>query len=149
LRELSGAFHVPRDFVLLERTILLLTGVCTQLDPELNPMEVIHPYLRDFVLGNRDWAKIALDAAKEMGLKALTLPDDLRKYLTKANRGELEYKVKGLQQAAGLVYRGVRQLIYASLGIAAGFAAMQLYLAGHVLIARYCLYGAGGMGVVL
>ena len=29
LRELSGAFHVPRDFVLLERTILLLTGVCT------------------------------------------------------------------------------------------------------------------------
>lgn len=149
LRELSGAFHVPRDFVLLERTILLLTGVCTQLDPEMSPMEVIHPYLRDFVLGNRDWAKIALDAAKETGLKALTLPDDLRKYLTRANRGELEYKVKGLHQAAGLVYRGVRQLIYAAIGIASGFAALQLYLAGHVALARYCLYGAGAMGVLL
>jgi predicted unusual protein kinase regulating ubiquinone biosynthesis (AarF/ABC1/UbiB family) len=149
LRELSGAFHVPRDFVLLERTILLLTGVCTQLDPELNPMEVIHPYLRDFVLGNRDWAKIALDAAKETGLKALTLPDDLRKYLTRANRGELEYKIRGLQQAAGLVYRGARQLVYAALGIAAGMAALQLYLAGHVPLARYCLYGAAAMGVLL
>src|SRR4029078_6845595 len=39
LQELSGAFHVPRDFVLLERTLLLLTGVCTQLDPEMSPME--------------------------------------------------------------------------------------------------------------
>ena len=57
LQELSGAFHVPRDWVLLERTLLLLTGVCTQLDPELNPMEVIRPYLQDFVLGNRDWAQ--------------------------------------------------------------------------------------------
>ena len=149
LRELSGAFHVPRDFVLLERTILLLTGVCTQLDPELNPMEVIHPYLRDFVLGNRDWAKIALDAAKETGLKALTLPDDLRKYLTRATRGELEYKIRGLQQAAGIVYRGARQIVYAALGIAAGMAALQLYLAGHIALARYCLYGAGTMGVLL
>ncbi|MFO0591927.1 MAG: AarF/UbiB family protein [Polyangiaceae bacterium] len=149
LRELSGAFHVPRDFVLLERTILLLTGVCTQLDPELNPMEVIHPYLREFVLGNRDWAKIAVDAAKEMGLKALTLPDDVRKYLTRANRGELEYRIKGLQSAAGLVYRGVRQLVFAAIGIASGMAALQLYLAGHVAIARYCLYGAGAMGALL
>src|SRR5262249_26462890 len=68
LKELSGAFHVPRDFVLLERTLLLLTGVCTQLDPDMNPMEVVRPYLQDFVLGSRDWAQIALDAAKDMGL---------------------------------------------------------------------------------
>jgi hypothetical protein len=123
--------------------------VCTQLDPELNPMQVIRPYLQDFVLGTRDWAQIALDAAKETALKALTLPDDLRKYLTKANRGELEYKVKGLGQAAHLVYRGVRQLIYAAIGIAAGFAALELHLAGQAQIARYCLYGAAGMAVVL
>jgi len=149
LRELSSAFHVPRDFVLLERTILLLTGVCTQLDPDMSPMEVIRPYLQDFVLGNRDWAKIALDAAKETALKALTLPDDLRKYLTRATRGELEYKVKGLGQAARLVYSGVRQLIYAAIGIAAAMAALQLYLAGHLVVARYCGYGAGFMTVML
>ena len=149
LKELSGAFHVPRDFVLLERTILLLTGVCTQLDPDLSPMEVIRPYLQDFVLGNRDWAQIALEAAKDMALKAITLPDDIRKYLTRANRGEAEIRVKGLQQAAGLVYTGARQMIYAALGIAGGFAALQLYLAGHLQLARYCLYGAGGMAGLL
>ncbi len=149
LKELSGAFTVPRDFVLLERTILLLAGVCTQLDPEMLPMEVIRPYLQDFVLGNRDWAQIALDAAKDMGLKALTIPDDLKKYLTRANRGESEIRVKGLGQAAGLVYTGVRQLIYAAIGIAAGVSGLQLYLAGHALPARYCFYGAGGMALML
>jgi predicted unusual protein kinase regulating ubiquinone biosynthesis (AarF/ABC1/UbiB family) len=149
LKELSGAFTVPRDFVLLERTILLLAGVCTQLDPEMSPMEVIRPYLQDFVLGNRDWAQIALEAAKDMGLKALTIPDDLKKYLTRANRGESEIRVKGLGHAAGLVYSGVRQLIYAAIGIAAGFAGLQLFLAGYVMLARYCMYGAGGMAVLL
>jgi predicted unusual protein kinase regulating ubiquinone biosynthesis (AarF/ABC1/UbiB family) len=149
LRELSGAFHVPRDFVLLERTILLLTGVCTELDPDLNPMEVIRPYLHDFVLGNRDWAQIALEAAKDMGLKALTLPDDLRKYLTRANRGEAEVRVRGLAQAASMMYAAVRQLIYAALGLGAGYAALQLYLAGRLKPAAYCAYGALGMGVLL
>ena len=149
LKELSGAFHVPRDFVLLERTILLLTGVCTELDADLNPMEVIRPYLQEFVLGNRDWAQIALEAVKDMGLKALTIPDDLRKYLTRANRGEAEIKIKGLPQAAALVYAGARQLVYAALGIAAGTAGLQLYLAGHARPAQYCFYGAGAMAALL
>lgn len=149
LKELSGAFHIPRDWVLLERTILLLTGLCTQLDPDLTPMEVIRPYLQDFVLGNRDWAQIAVEGAKDMALKALTIPDDLRKYLHRANRGEAEIRVRGLSHAAGLVYAGIRQAIYAALGIAAGFAALQLHLAGQTHLAKYCLYGAGVAGMFL
>jgi ubiquinone biosynthesis protein len=149
LKELSSAFHVPRDFVLLERTVLLLTGVCTQLDPEMSPMEVVRPYLQDFVLGNRDWAKIALDAAKDMGLKALMLPDHLGKYLTRANRGEVEFRVRSLGTAARLIYVGLRQVIFAAIGIGAGFAGLQLYLAGHLRLAEYCFYGAGAMGLLL
>ncbi len=149
LKELSGSVHVPRDFVLLERTILLLTGVCTELDPELNPMEVIRPYMQEFVLGSRDWAQIALEAAKDMGLKALTIPDDLRRYLTRANRGEAEVRVKGLAQAAATVSRGLRQVVYAALGLGVGYASLQLYLAGHLRQAQYCLYGAATMGAML
>jgi predicted unusual protein kinase regulating ubiquinone biosynthesis (AarF/ABC1/UbiB family) len=140
---------VPRDFVLLERTLLLLAGVCTQLDPDMNPMEVVQPYLQEFVLGNRDWAQIALDAAKDMALKAVTIPDDLSKYLRRANRGEAEVKVRGLSQAARLVYSGVHQLIYAAIAIAAGMAAMRLYLSGHARFAEYCLIGAGTSVVLL
>ncbi|HVJ88807.1 MAG TPA: AarF/UbiB family protein, partial [Labilithrix sp.] len=98
LKELSGAFHVPRDWVLLERTILLVYGSCALLDPELNPMAIIQPYLQDFVLGNRDWQKVAMDTVRDMALGAVTLPEDLRKYLVRATRGEMEVRVRGVQE---------------------------------------------------
>ncbi len=106
LRELSGAFHVPKDWVLLERTILLLYGCCSLLDPELNPVAIIQPYLQDFVLGNRDFAQIAIEAVRDMAMSAMTLPEDMRRYLTRANRGELEVRVRG---AAGGGPRDLRR----------------------------------------
>jgi len=145
LRELSEAFHVPRDWVYLERTVLLLTGVCTELDPEMNPVATIRPYVERFVLGNRDWAQIALEAAKDMALKAITLPDDLRKYLMRANRGEAEVRVKDLVRAANVVAGGVRLLVLSAIGIALGFAALELFLNGYAEQARYLAYGSGGL----
>ncbi|MFO0550263.1 MAG: AarF/UbiB family protein [Polyangiaceae bacterium] len=149
IRELSEAFHVPRDWVYLERTLLLLTGVCTSLDPDMNPVEVIRPYVENFVLGNRDWAQIALESAKDMALKAVTLPDDLRKYLLRANRGEAEVKVKELRTAAAIVATSVRQLVLALLAIAGGLGALQLYLANKVELARGIGWGVLGVLVLL
>lgn len=130
LKELSGAFHVPRDWVLLERTILLVYGSCALLDPELNPMAIIQPYLQDFVLGNRDWQKVAVETIRDMALGAVTLPDDLRKYLVRATRGEMEVRVRGVQEGARTLYTIGRQLIYTAIGIATGFAALQLHSHG-------------------
>jgi predicted unusual protein kinase regulating ubiquinone biosynthesis (AarF/ABC1/UbiB family) len=144
LRELSGTFHVPRDWVLLERTLLLLAGVCTQLDPEMSPMEVVAPYLQEFVLGERDWTKITLEAAKDIALQAITLPEDLRKYLTRAVRGELEIKVKGLPDGARLVYAAVRQAIYAAGAMVSVVCALVLHLHQETQLALYGVYSAGG-----
>ncbi|HVH47047.1 MAG TPA: AarF/UbiB family protein [Labilithrix sp.] len=131
LKELSGVFHVPRDWVLLERTILLVYGSCALLDPELNPMAIIQPYLQDFVLGNRDWQKVAMETVRDMVLGAVTLPDDLRKYLVRATRGEMEVRVRGVQEGARTVYAIGRQLIYTLVAIASGFAAMWLHGRGE------------------
>jgi predicted unusual protein kinase regulating ubiquinone biosynthesis (AarF/ABC1/UbiB family) len=148
LRELSGVFHVPRDWVLLERTLLLLTGVCTQLDPEMSPMEVVGPYLKEFVLGERDWTKIALEAVKDMALQAVTLPDDLRKYLNRAVRGDLEVKVKGLPDGARLVYAAVRQAIYAGAALSTAIGALILHLHHEDKLAAYGIYGTAGFATL-
>ena len=59
IRDLADHFHVPKEWILLERTVLLLMGLCTDLDPTLNPMQVIRPYLEEFVLGkDRDWSAL-------------------------------------------------------------------------------------------
>jgi ubiquinone biosynthesis protein len=149
LKELSGAFHIPKDWVLLERTILLLYGSCTLLDAELNPMGIIQPYMREFVLGNRDWTQIAMDTLREMALGAVTLPDDMKKYLTRAVRGELEVRVRGVPEGARTVYAIGRQLIYTAIGIATGFAGLSLHTRGEEHPARVLFGVAIGCGVLL
>jgi ubiquinone biosynthesis protein len=149
LKELSGAFHVPKDWVLLERTILLLYGCCTLLDRDLNPMAIIRPYLQDFVFGARDWRQIAMEAVRETAMRAVTLPEDVHKYLTRATRGELEVRVRGVQEGARTVYAVGRQVIYTAIGIAAGISALELHFHGEDVSARWLVGVAALMGVFL
>jgi ubiquinone biosynthesis protein len=148
LRDLSGAFHIPKDWVLLERTLLLLYGCCSLLDPELNPVAIIQPYLRDFVLGNRDFAQIAMEAIREMAMSAMTLPEDMRRYLTKANRGELEVRVRGLQEGARTVYASGRQLIYTAVGLFAGMEALESWRRHEAAMTRSFVGVAIAAGVM-
>ncbi len=141
LKELSDVFHIPRDWVLLERTILLVYGCCSMLDPELNPMGIIQPYLQDFVLGNRDWQKVAMETVRDMALRAVTLPEDLRKFLQRATRGEMELRVKGVQEGARTLYTVGRQIIYTAIGIATGYASLSLHLEGDDGTATRALLG--------
>lgn len=149
LREISGAFHVPKDWVLLERTILLLYGCCSLLDPELNPVAIIQPYLRDFVFGNRDFAQIAMEALRDVAMSAMTLPEDMRRYLTRANRGELEVTVRGVQESAQAVYAVGRQIIYTGVGLFATFEAVEAWRRHEWALARGFAIAAGVAAAVL
>src|SRR5262249_52081585 len=91
MRELTSSFFVPKEWFLLERTLLLLMGLCTALAPELNPMQVIRPYVERFVLGEeQDWAAFAMATTKELALSAVALPGEMRRFLGAAERGALE-----------------------------------------------------------
>jgi ubiquinone biosynthesis protein len=149
MKELSSAFHIPKDWVLLERTIILLYGCCSMLDPELNPMAIIQPYLQDFVFGERDWQQIALETVREMAMSAVTLPEDLKKYLVRATRGELEVKVKGVQEGARTVYATGRQLVWTLVGLACGWAALELHFHNEDALARWPLGVAIACGLML
>ena len=111
LRGLMATFQIPKDLVLLSRTLLLLLGLCTSLDPTMNPMRTIQPYLEEFVFGkNRNWLKLIEAAVKDVAVSAITIPTNLQSFLTKANHGELE--VRGLTESVNLVYALGHQLLY-------------------------------------
>ena len=85
LADLRDAFHIPKEWILLERTLLLLLGVCTTLDPEMNPAAIIEPYLERFLLGEKkQWSEIVLEASREMALSALSLPGELQRFMDRA-----------------------------------------------------------------
>lgn len=140
-RKLTTTFQVPRDWVLLERTLLLLLGLCTELDPGWNPMAVIRPYLEDVVLGNeRNWSELFGGSLKEMAMTAATLPDNLQRALTRANRGELEVRVPEITRAARLLYSGMQQMIFGALATGCGVIAYSAYENHHNRVAAATLF---------
>jgi predicted unusual protein kinase regulating ubiquinone biosynthesis (AarF/ABC1/UbiB family) len=143
LKELSESIHIPRDWVLLERTLLLLTGVCTQLDPEMNPMAIVRPYLEKFVLGNRDWTQIAVEAVKDTALRAIGLPEEVHKYVQKALRGDIEVRVRGMREGFDGIYALGRQAMYLAITMACGAGAIALHMTGDDEWATYALWPAG------
>lgn len=127
LRSLMDHFHVPKEWILLERTLLLLLGLCTELDPQLEPMQIIRPYAEEFLLGeDRDWSKLLVETTRDVLTTALALPGDLRKFLGRAQRGQLEVGFRGLDDSTRLIYTLGHQIIYAAFAIA-GLSAFLIF----------------------
>jgi ubiquinone biosynthesis protein len=130
LRELSENFHIPKEIIVLERTMLLIMGLCTELDPTLNPMTVIRPYLERFVLGDEgDWSDLLVDASKDMVMTVTALPGEMRKFMKAAQTGDLQFKFRNLEASSRLMYRLGHQVMFAGIGIAG--ASMAVILEGR------------------
>ena len=135
LRELMSTFQIPKDLVLLTRTILLLLGLCTLLSPTMNPMKTIQPYLEEFVLGqDKNWVKLIEAAVKDIVVSAITIPTNLQNFLMKANHGELE--VKGLSESANLVYALGHQLLYGLFVMFFGGIGYTAYRSGEIRLSE-------------
>ncbi|MGE5184471.1 MAG: ABC1 kinase family protein [Acidobacteriota bacterium] len=150
LRELSQNFHVPKEIIVLERTLLLLMGLCTELDPTLNPMTVIRPYLERFVLGEEgDWSELLVEASKDLVMSVTALPAEVRKFIRTAHSGELQLKFRNIEAPAQLMYRLGHQLIYVALGIASAAFAIVLEGRGDDDRATWAWWTARAAGVLL
>ena len=150
IRELSSAFYVPKEWVLMERALLLLAGICTHLSPELNPASIVRPYLEEFVIGkDRDWIEMLFDLLQEKALSVLSLPDLVQKTLDRSLAGKISFHVDGLSAGVERVYAVGQQLIFTLLSIAASGAALYFYDNGEPANARWAAYGAGTFGAFL
>ncbi|NOZ87226.1 MAG: AarF/ABC1/UbiB kinase family protein [Deltaproteobacteria bacterium] len=135
ISELTRSFNVPKDWVVLERTLLLAMGLCTRLDPSMNPVTAIEPYFTEFVLGkNKDWSEFLMETAKNVGMSSLSLPGDLRRFLERALSGEMEINITGLEKRNKAILIAARQGLYAFLAVScAGFGAYYDHLsAGNI-----------------
>jgi ubiquinone biosynthesis protein len=129
-RQLSSAFQVPKEWVIFERASILLLGLCTQIDPNMNPIRTVGPYLQEFVLGREtDWKGQITTAIREMAMSAIAIPDKTNRLLERANRGEVQFQIAALRESALLLYAAGQQLLFVFLAIAIGAL-------GYVLDAR-------------
>jgi ubiquinone biosynthesis protein len=150
IRELSQNFHIPKEIIVLERTLLLLMGLCTELDPTLNPMTVIQPYVERFVLGEEgDWSQLLVETSKDLVMSVTALPAEIRKFMRSAHAGELQIKFRNLEASSQLMYRLGHQVIFVAIGIAGASLAMILEGRGEYARADWGWWTARVSGVLL
>lgn len=89
IRELTKIVQVPKDWILLDRTLQLLTGTSFTLSPEVNPVKIIKPYMKRLLIKDGGLKSIIVDAIKQQITSLLTLPNELSRFLKKANNGEI------------------------------------------------------------
>jgi len=139
---ISGTVQVPKDYVLLNRMLTLLLGLCSTLAPQLNPLDVVRPYAQNFALGQRgDLVTFVRNLLQNTLTNTLALPDELRQTLQKVRRGQLEMLNPDVRDSARLLYAAVQQVLFAVLAVAAAGAGWGLARLGDAPTARYA-YGA-------
>ncbi len=149
IKDLLGAFNVPKDWALLERALILLVGLTTHLDPKLNPLTIIIPYAESFVLGkDRTFADLVMEAIKEVVLSYLKLPAELEKTLKKLNQGEIELINKFGQKQSDRISAALHRLSYALLTLGGLFLG-KIWLKEGYPHAEWFFYGSGLFGLLL
>jgi predicted unusual protein kinase regulating ubiquinone biosynthesis (AarF/ABC1/UbiB family) len=118
LKGLSGAVQVPKDYVLFNRMATLLLGLSSTLDPMLNPLDVIRPYARRFVFGEKESLfTFAGRVLKRGATNLIGLPEEINRVLTLIQRGELEFRSFDIRDSAKLVHSALRQIIFLILSL--------------------------------
>lgn len=117
IKELTSSLDVPKDWILLERTLLLLYGISTNIAPDYSAMDTIKPYLKKLVLKDGGLQKIIIDTIKQQATTLFSLPKKIDTYLSKANKGELEFELKGFENHSKKLIAANKQLVYAIVAI--------------------------------
>lgn len=130
-REIANTFQVPKDWILLQRVMLLVLGTSNQLAPQMNPIDVIQPYIQNIVLGQRgSLANFIIEAVKNQATTLLALPNDLKKTLTKANKEGIEINFESFDQQSKLISNTLQQFIFVVLTIASVYFTNYYFEAG-------------------
>ncbi len=149
LRSLTNTIQVPKDYVLLNRMVTLLLGICNSLDSQVNPLHVVRPYFQEYMLGkNGNIVQFVTDLLKRTFGDALSLPGEMRKLMRQANKGDLEVQLAGMKEKTLLFYALGQQLIFSILLIAAA-AFAYLFSQPDTMQLSYYSFGLGGLFLLL
>lgn len=94
LKELSDALIMPKDWFLLQRTLLLIYGVVSEISEDYDPVTTVKPYMQKLFLKRENLQHFILSSLKEQLIYAISLPKKVNRLLDKANRGALEFTLK-------------------------------------------------------
>ena len=153
---LNMPFQLPENLLLLGRSVAILSGMSTGLDPEFNAWSSIAPYASKLISdeGGTTWDTVVAEGTK-IAQTLIALPGRVDRTLSQVERGELnvqtpllELRVRRLERS---VSRVAMALVFAALIIAGAILytaeptlAKVLMLASVLPLLRAMFGGRGG-----
>lgn len=135
---IAGTVQVPKDYVLLNRTITLLLGISNTLDAGYNPLDTVRPFAQQYLLQDKGGPLgYVRELLKGTLTNVLALPDEIQKTLRKVRSGELEVRTPDLEIGAKKLTHAIRQLIFAVLAIGLAFFSLRMWEMGWVSESRW------------
>jgi predicted unusual protein kinase regulating ubiquinone biosynthesis (AarF/ABC1/UbiB family) len=143
-------FQVPEDMILLGRSIGILSGMCTGLDPDFNVWEGLAPYAAKLMTeeGRTGTTRFLIEELKNLANSLISFPRRIENLLNLVERGELVVRDPQLVEKVDRLERTANR---ASIGIAAAavfLGGVQIYLAGEQVFGE-ALMGVAGLLVAL
>ena len=111
-------FQLPHNLLLLGRTVAILSGMCTGLDPDFNVWEELAPYAQKLVANEvgSGW-EVWLDEIGELVKELIALPAQTSRVFARMERGELSVNMpqvnRHLSYVEGAMNRVAGALIFA------------------------------------
>ncbi len=136
-------FQIPEDLILLGRTVGILSGMATGLDPEFNVWEALAPFAKKLITeeateGRSTWMEVIVEMLK----KAVEIPRRTENVLGKAERGELIVRAPDLSEHVQHMENALRRLTSGIVFSVLVLSGVQLILSGRTILASVLLAGA-------
>ena len=150
LTEILHYFQIPHNYLLLGRTITLLSGLAVDLNPKVNIFQIAWPFIKGFIFGaDRSLSEIVHENAYTFAKNSLALPEYALKTMNTINTGKIKVSIKDFSKDVRKVYRLGHQFIYAFFTIAFLAFGTVFYLNNKLDFAKYAVYTAGAFGFFL
>ncbi len=124
-------FQMPQDLIYLGRSVSMVSGMTTTLDPHINLFETLRPFAQQLVARasrEDDWLGRARTELTGLGQILATLPRQMDTYYKAANRGDLQMRVD-----LSRLERGMRRVERATSRLSGGIIATGLFIGGVLL----------------
>ncbi len=139
---LEMPFQVPNNLLMLVRTVAILSGMCTGLDPNFNLWNQLEPYAKKLVAeqgGSR--LDMVLDTLEELVKTLAALPSQASRVLAQTEREGLLIRAPQVNRQIGALAGAVDRLTGSVLFAALLLGGILLFNAGNLL------FGQGLMGL--
>jgi predicted unusual protein kinase regulating ubiquinone biosynthesis (AarF/ABC1/UbiB family) len=139
----SMPFQIPNDLIMLGRTVAILSGMCTGLDPNFNLWNQIAPYARKLIeqeakTGIGDW----LEELGKIVQNLIALPSQTSRVFAQVERGDLVVQTPELIREARALVRAVHRLTGGMIFVGLVVGGVMLYNAGNIGFGQGMLVGA-------